>query len=300
MKAVQFDHFGGPENLRIVDLPEPHADTGEVRIRVRAAGVNASDWKKRAGQMDQGLPQTLGYEAAGVVDEIGDGVADVQLGDTVVGVGGGGAAQAEFTVLSTWAAIPASLDFVGAAALPSTVETAARALDQLGVTEGTTVLINGASGSIGSAAVQFAVHRGARVIGTASPATHDYLRSLGAEPVAYGEGMADRVRALVPNGVDLALDVAGSGVLPELTELADGPENVVTIADFSGAAKYGVRFSRGDSGRAEYAIALAMNLIDEGTFRIPVGQTFALQDVAEAHRVGESGSVRGKLVLTVD
>ncbi len=299
MKAAQFSRFGGPEVLVIVDLPEPHAGVGEVRIRVRAAGMNASDWKKRSGQMDQELPQTMGYEAAGVVDEIGERVSGVQLGDKVVGIGGGGAAQAEFAVLSTWAPIPASLDFVGAAALPSTVETAARALDQLSVTEGSTVLINGASGSIGSAAVQFAVHRGARVIGTGSPATHDYLRSLGAEPVAYGDGLTDQVRAITPNGVDLALDVAGSGVLPELIDLAGGAENVITIADVPGAKQYGVRFSRGDEGRAEYAIGLAMQLTDEGTFRIPVGRTFPLADVAEAHRVGESGTVRGKLVLTV-
>jgi len=300
MKAAQFTRFGGPEVLEIVDLPEPHAGVGEVRVRVRAAGVNASDWKKRSGQMDQELPQTLGYEAAGIVDEIGADVTGVRLGDRVVGIGGGGAAQAEFAVLSTWAPIPEALDFVGAAALPSTVETAARALDQLGVTAGSTVVINGASGSIGSAAVQFAVHRGARVIGTGSPATHDYLRSLGAEPVAYGEGMTDRVRALAPDGVDLALDVAGSGVLPELIDLAGGPAHVITIADFPGAKRYGVRFSRGNEGRAEYAIAQAMQLIEDGTFRIPVGQTFPLDHVADAHRVGESGAVRGKLVLTVE
>lgn len=299
MKAAQFRQFGGPEVLEIVDVPEPHAGAGEVRVAVRAAGVNASDWKKRRGQMDQDLPQTLGYEAAGVVDEVGGGVTGVRIGDAVVGVSGGGAAQAEYAALSMWVPIPASLDFVGAAALPSTVETAARALDQLGVTHGSTVLINGASGSIGSAAVQFAVHRGARVIGAGSPATHDYLRSLGAEPVAYGDGMVGRVLALVPDGVDLALDVAGSGNLLELIGLAGGADHVVTIADFVGAQQYGVRFSRGDTGRADYALALAVKLIGEGSFRIPVGQTFPLADVADAHRVGESGKVRGKLVLTV-
>lgn len=299
MKAAQFSRFGGPEVLEIVDLPDPHAGPGEVRIAVRAAGVNASDWKKRQGQMDQELPQTMGYEAAGIVDEIGEGATGIQIGDAVVGLGGGGAAQAELAVLSNWAHIPHSMDFVSAAALPSTVETAARALDQLGVTAGSTVLINGASGSIGSAAVQLAVHRGARVIGTGSPATHDFLRSLGAEPVAYGEGMSERVRAIAPSGVDLALDVAGSGVLPELIDLAGSPDHVVTIADFPGAQLYGVRFSRGDGGRAEYALALAMALVDAGTFQIPVGATFPLADIAEAHRVGESGKVRGKLVLTI-
>src|ERR1700759_978162 len=191
--------------------------------------------------MDPELPQTLGYEAAGVVDELGPGVTDVAVGDRVYGFSADGAAQAELAVLSGYAPVPAKLGFPGAAALPSAVETAARALDQLGVVRGSTLLVNGASGSGGRAAVQLAGARGARVIGTASPANQDYLRSLGAEPVAYGDGLAARVRALAPGRVDLALDVAGSGVLPELIELAGGPENVVTVADFAGATAHGGR-----------------------------------------------------------
>src|SRR6185436_13586593 len=232
VKAARFRRFGGPEVLEIVDLPDPHPGPGQVRITVRAAGVNPSDWKKRKGLMNGELPQTLGYEAAGVVDELGAGVTDVAVGDRVFGFSAEGAAQAELAVLSHYAPIAPSLDFPGAAALPAAIETATRALDQLGAGAGSTLLINGASGSVGSAAVQLAVVRGLRVIGTASPANHDYLRSLGAEPVAYGEGLAGRIRALAPDGVDVALDVAGSGVLPELIELAGGPEHVVTIADF--------------------------------------------------------------------
>jgi NADPH:quinone reductase-like Zn-dependent oxidoreductase len=299
MKAVRFSRFGGPEVLEIVDLPDPHPGPGQVRIAVRAAGVNASDWKKRQGLMDSELPQTLGYEAAGVVDELGEDVTDVAIGDRVFGFSADGAAQAELAVLSSYAPVPASLDFAGAAALPSAIETAARALDQLGVESGSTVLVNGASGSVGSAAVQLAVARGARVIGTGSPATHDRLRSLGAEPVAYGDGMGERVRALAPGGVDLALDAAGGGVLAELIELAGGPDHVITIADFAGAQKYGVRFSRGDAGRALYALAQVGDLVESGGFSLPVGQRFPLADVAEAHRVGEAGHVRGKLVLLV-
>src|SRR2546421_3598489 len=253
VKAVWFGRFGGPEVLEIVDVPDPHPGRGEVRIAVRAAGVNPSDWKKRRGLMDRQLPQTVGHEAAGVVDEVGEGVADVAVGDRVFGLSAEGAAQAERAVLSFYAPIPPSLDFAGAAALPTAIETATRALDQLGVGAGAgsghTLLINGASGSVGSAAVQLAVVRGARVIGTASPANHDYLRSLGAEPVAYGEGLAGRVRAVAPDGVDLALDVAGSGVLPELIELAGGAGRVLTVADFSGAREHGVRFSSGAAGR---------------------------------------------------
>jgi NADPH:quinone reductase-like Zn-dependent oxidoreductase len=299
MKAVRFSRFGGPEVLEIVDLPDPHPGPGQVRIAVRAAGVNPSDWKKRQGLMDAELPQTMGYEAAGVVGEVGEGVADVAVGDRVFGFSEAGAAQAELAVLSHYARIPPSLGFPAAAALPAAVETATRALDQLGVGSGSTLLINGASGSVGSAAVQLAVVRGARVIGTASPANHDYLRSLGAEPVAYGEGLAGRVRALAPGGVDAALDVAGSGILPELIGLAGGPEHVVTIADFGGAREYGVRFSSGDAGRAVHALAGIGELIESGRFSLPVAQTFPLAAIAEAHRVGEDGHGRGKLVLLV-
>jgi NADPH:quinone reductase-like Zn-dependent oxidoreductase len=300
MKAARFSQFGGPEVLELVDLPDPHPGPGQVRIAVRAAGINASDWKKRKGLMERELPQTMGYEAAGVVDELGEGVADVGIGDRVFGFSADGAAQAELAVLSYYAPIPRPLDFAGAAALPAAVETATRSLDQLGVGSVCTLLINGASGSVGSAAVQLAVARGARVIGIASPASHGYLRSLGAEPTAYGEGLVERVRALAPDGVDLALDVAGSGVLPELIELTGGPEHVVTIADFGGAQKYGVTFSRGDdAGRAVHALAEIGELIESGRFSLPVAQTFPLAQIAEAHRVSEEGHVHGKLVLLV-
>ncbi|MFJ2910304.1 NADP-dependent oxidoreductase [Streptomyces sp. NPDC087228] len=301
MKAAQFSRFGSPDVLEIADLPDPHPGPGQVRIAVRAAGVSVSDWKKRQGLMDQDqeLPQTLGHEASGVVDELGEGVSDVAVGDRVFGLSGEGAAQAESAVLDHYVPIPPSLGFAAAAALPAALETAARALDQLGAGAGSTLLINGASGSIGSAAVQLAVARGARVIGTAGPANHEYLRSLGAEPVAYGKGMAERVRALAPGGADLALDVAGSGVLPELIGLAGAPANVVTIADFTGAQEHGVRFSRGDTGRALYVLNEIGPLIEAGRFAPPSVQTFPLTDITEAHRVGEEGHVRGKLVLLV-
>ncbi|MBF6173011.1 NADP-dependent oxidoreductase [Nocardia blacklockiae] len=300
MKAARFSRFGAPDVLEIVDLPDPHPGPGQVRIAVRAAGINPSDWKKRQGLMDEELPQTLGYEAAGVVDEIGAGVSDVAVGDRVFGFSAEGVAQAELAVLSHYAPIPPSLDFPAAAALPAAVETATRALDQLGVGDGSTLLVNGASGIIGSAAVQLAVARGARVIGTAGPANHEYLRTLGAEPISYGDGLGERVRALAPDGVDLALDVAGSGVLPELVALAGGPDHVVTIADFAGAHEHGVRFSRGDTGRALHALAEVGDLVESGRFALPVARTFPLAEIAEAHRVGEHGHARGKLVLVVD
>ncbi|HEY1176294.1 MAG TPA: NADP-dependent oxidoreductase [Phytomonospora sp.] len=295
MKAACFRRFGGPEVLEIDELPEPRPGPGRIRIAVRAAGVNASDWKKRAGLMDPGLPQTLGHEAAGVVDALGEGVADAAVGDRVFGFADGPTAQAELAVLTHYAPMPPSLDFAEAATLPAAVETATRALDRLG--PGTPLLVNGASGSVGAAAVQLAAARGTRVIGTASPANHEYLRALGAEPVAYGEGLADRVRALAPHGVGAALDVAGSGILPELIDLAGGPEHVVTIADFAGAAAHGVVFSKGEDGRALHAIGEIGALIEAGRFRPPPVRTFRLDEIAEAHRAGEAGGSRAKIVL---
>jgi NADPH:quinone reductase-like Zn-dependent oxidoreductase len=148
--------------------------------------------------------------------------------------------------------------------------------------------------------VQLAVARGTRVIGTAGPRNHDYLRSLGGSPVAYGDGMAERVRALAPGGIDLALDVAGSGVLPDLIELAGGPGHVLTVADFEGARKHGVRFSRGDTGRALHILTEIGSLIAAGRFAPPAVRTFPLSEVAEAHRVLDSGRAPGKLVLLVE
>ncbi|NEB77832.1 NADP-dependent oxidoreductase [Streptomyces sp. SID14478] len=299
MKAVRYSSFGGPEVLELVDLPDPHPGPGQVRIAVRAAGVNPSDWKKRRGLMDPELPGTLGHEAAGVVDELGPGVTDVSVGDRVFGFTAEEGAQAERAVLSHYAPVPPSLGFADVAAMPAALETATRALDQLGVQSGSTVLVNGASGSVGSAAVQLAVARGARVIGTAGPANQEYLGSLGAEPVVYGDGLVERVRALAPDGVDLALDVAGSGVLPELIGLTGGADRVITVADFAGAQAHGVRFSRGDAGRALHVLGEIGELIDSGRFSLPAVRTFPLADVAEAHRAGERGRVREKLVLLV-
>ena len=300
MKAARFSQFGGPEVLEIVDLPDPHAGPGQIRVAVRAAGVNPTDWKLRKGLMGGELPQMTGREVAGVVDEVGEGVTDVSVGDGVFGFCDDGAGAAELALLSHYAPIPPSLGFAEAAGLPVALETATRSLDTLGIAAGSTLLINGAAGGVGSAAVQLAVARGARVIGAASPANHDYLRSLGAEPVAYGAGLVERVRALAPGGVDVALDVAGSGVLPELIQLAGGPEHVVTITDFAGAKQHGVAISSGsDAGRAVHAIAEIGELIEAGRFLLPVAQTFPLAQIAQAHRVSEDGHVRGKLVLLV-
>jgi NADPH:quinone reductase-like Zn-dependent oxidoreductase len=298
MKAVIFDKYGDADVLHVGEVAEPHAGPGQVRIAVRAASVNPIDWKLRSGALAEfipvELPKVVGYDGSGVIDEVGDG-ADAAVGDEVFGFGVGNATAAEYAVLDDFARKPAGLSFEEAAGYPVAAETAVRALELLGVGPGRTVLINGAAGGVGTAAVQLARARGARVIGTASERNHDLLRELGAEPTTYGEGLVDRVRAL--GGADLAFDVVGSGVIPELLEITGSPENVITIAD-PAAGEHGVRVS-GDAMDGRYAQALeeAARLYEEGRFRLPVERAYRFSEAAEAQRASESGHVRGKLVL---
>jgi len=300
MRALRYTEYGGPDVLTVEEAPEPHAGPGEVRVRVRAASVNPIDTKLRSGAMGgdpAALPRVPGVDAAGVVDEVGPGVDGVAVGDEVLGIGS--ATAAEQAVLSMWTAKPASMSWPEAAALALGAETAARALDLLGVGEGTTVLVDGAAGGVGSAAVQLAVARGATVIGTASERNHDFLRRLGALPTTYGAGLVERVREMTPGGVDAALDTAGKGSVPDLVRLVAEPSQVVSIADFS-ASEHGARVTSGNEGRADYALAEAVRLHGEGRYAVEVERTFPLAEGAEAHRVSEAGHVRGKLVLVVD
>jgi NADPH:quinone reductase-like Zn-dependent oxidoreductase len=302
MKAVRFSEYGGPDVLSVDEVDEPHAGDGQIRVAVKAAGVNPIDWKIRSGAMAQvmsvELPRTIGSDVSGIVDEVGPGVTDAAVGDQVFGSAVGGA-TADYALLDRYAPKPAGLDWAEAAGLPVAVETALRTLDLLGLEPGQTILVNGAAGGVGLAAVQLARARGASVIGTASEANHDYLRGLGAEPTTYGDGLVDRVRPLAPGGVDRALDAAGHGALPALIELTGSPENVVTIADFT-APELGVRVSTGGERRAWEALGLAAELHEQGAFSLPVARTFTFAEAADAHRLSEDGHVRGKLVLTPD
>jgi NADPH:quinone reductase-like Zn-dependent oxidoreductase len=296
MRAVAFAAFGGPEVLEIIDAPVPEPGPDQIRIAVGAAGVNGYDWKLRRGLMGSSLPKRVGLEVAGTVDAVGASVSDVVVGDRVFGFAIGGGA-ADFTLSAHYAVLPAGLDFSHGAALPVAVETASRALDAVGVGPHTTVLINGASGGVGQAAVQLAIHRGARVIGTASAANHPLLRELGAVPVTYGAGLIARVRALGSSPVDVAVDVAGGGVLADLIKLTGQADQVVTIADFAGAQATGVPFSGTTS--AYGALAQVAGLIEAGSFSLAVQQTFALEQIGAAQALSEQGHASGKLVVVL-
>jgi len=181
------------------------------------------------------------------------------------------------------------------------VETATRCLDLLGVSDGQTLLINGASGGVGLAAVQLARARGARVIGSGGQRSQERLRSFGAEPVLYGDGMGAHVAELAPDGVDAAIDMALSGGIATLVQLAGGADHVVAIADFQGTQEHGVRFSGGPGEvRRWHALQDVGALIEQGLFTMPVAHVLPLSEIAEAHRLSESGHAGGKIVLTVD
>jgi NADPH:quinone reductase-like Zn-dependent oxidoreductase len=304
MRALLVHEPGEAECLQLGEIPAPRARPGHVVVRVEASGVNPVDASNRADPTWAAIepPYVVGYELAGVVDSLGEGVSAVAVGDRVWGLlpvrGTRWGAYAELVELrGDWVSRrPAALAAVEAAAIPLAGSTAVQLLDRLGLSEGDSLLVHGAAGGVGSAAVQLARARGARVIGTASEANHDFLRSLGAEPTTYGDGMVDRIRALAPDGVDLAFDTAGKGGIPDLITLTGDPARVATIADF-GAAALGAKVTGGSAGRAPGALDEAARLVEAGRLHVPVQPTFTFAEAPEAHRLSESGHVRGKLVL---
>jgi len=304
MQAVVFDEYGAPDVLRLCDLPLPEAGAGEVRVRVRAAGVQPADCATRSGWFAQRgigmapFPRQLGNEFAGVVDAVGDDVASFIAGDEVIGWTSANAyAEAVVVPVRQLVRKPVMMSWAVAGALSASGQTAHTAVEALAIRRGDTVLVHGAAGGVGTIAVQLARLRGAHVIGTASRENHDYLRALGAEPVLYGPDLAQRVRTLAPHGVHAALDGSGRGALDASIELGIDPSRIGTLVDFEDVQRLGVQGIR--SERSRERLQALVDLHDAGLLRVHVRDIYPLAHAAVAHRDVENGHGRGKVVLMV-
>ncbi|MFP1625372.1 NADP-dependent oxidoreductase [Streptomyces sp. 5K101] len=307
MRAVTMSRYGKADDLELSDHPDPKVAPGEVLVRVKAAGVNPVDWKLAQGGLDGVMevrfPLIPGWDVAGVVERVGFDADEFQVGDEVYGYIRKDTAQlgayAEYVSapVRMLARKSATMSWEEAAGTPLAGLTAHQAIQRVGVRAGDTVLVHAAAGGVGSIGTQIAVALGARVIGTASERNHAFLRELGAEPVTYGPGLEDRIRALAPDGVDAALDFVGGDAVDVSLALVDRPDRVASIADPQAPAK-GARYVwvRPDAAGLTALAALA----DEGRLTVHVDRVLPLAEAAEAWRLNQSGHTRGKLVLRVD
>lgn len=298
--AVVMTGYGPPEVLKWAGVPLREPGEGQIRIKVKAAGISPTDLVLRAGYVKEVFPlppnAVLGFEAAGTVDAVGPGVIGTSIGDGVtallVSLGG----YAEYVVASIWTRKPVTVSWIDAAALPSSAEAAVGVLRQLNVKSGETLLLFGGGGSVGIIATQLAVARGIKVISAVGEQDETLARELGATPVRYGAGLVDRVRAL--GAVDAVFDAAGKGVLADAIALAGGPRRVITLAD-PAAADFGVTFSQYTTDRAPGALNETIALLADGRLRLRAHKTMPMQQVAEAHRQLESGTVHERIILTL-
>ncbi|MFF5537625.1 NADP-dependent oxidoreductase [Streptomyces cinerochromogenes] len=307
MKGISYPRYGGPEVLEYGELRDPKVGPDQVLVRVRAAAVNPVDWKCREGHLDPVLdavfPVIPGWDVSGVVVQPGAAVTEFAAGDEVIGyvredfLSRGTFAEYVAAPVRTLARKPRTLSFEEAAGLPLAGLTAYQVLVKaLEVRRGETVLVHAAAGGVGSLAVQIAAHLGARVIGTAGEHNHDYVRTLGGEPVAYGEGLTERVRGLAPEGVEAVFDTVGGDTLKTSANLLAPEGRLASIADPE-VLGYGGRycFVRPDAEDLRHLSELA----DQGALSVHVERTFPLERAADAHRLSQEGHTRGKIVVTV-
>lgn len=308
-RAVVFTKFGGPDVLEVAQVADVSPNEGEVAISVEAAGVNPIDWKVRSGSRATGPlrePQRVGADGAGVVTAVGVGVDGFRVGDPVAFREATGAYASDLCVPASKVFIrPSSVDAPVAAALGIPVGTAYQSLRSLGVTDRDVLLIHGGSGSVGQAAIQLALLWGARVIATTSQSRVDRVRHLGAEPVVYGEGLADRLRACGAD-VTAVLDAAGTdeGIAASL-DVASDRTRIATIVRGKEAATWGIRAFLAGSGVAltaqqeawrSEAMPVVLSLVASGRFQVEIGARYTLDQAADAHHASESGAP-GKLVI---
>ncbi|HEY2197502.1 MAG TPA: NADP-dependent oxidoreductase [Mycobacterium sp.] len=298
--AIVMTGYGPPEVLRWAEIPLTEPGAGQIRIKVKAAGISPTDLALRAGYLRDAIPlppdAVLGFEAAGTVDAVGPSVTGTAVGDSVAALLFSLGGYAEYTVASIWTRKPHTVSWIDAAALPSSAEAAVGVLRQLHVANGQTLLLFGGGGSVGVIATQLAVAQGVKVISVVGEHDEPLARELGATPVRYGPGLVERVRDLA--AVDAVFDAAGKGVLADATLLAGGPERVITLSD-PAASRFGVTLSEPTPERAPRALDDLMAMLAEGRLRLRAQTSMPMRQAAEAHRRLESGTVHERIILTV-
>ena len=304
-RAVRFDRYGAADVLKVVEVEDRSPGANEVRVRVVTAGINPGEIPVREGKMHERFPATFpsgeGSDFAGVVVEVGDRVDGVAVGDDVIGFSDQRNAQAESVTIAADRVIPKphGVPWEAAGALYIAGTTARACLDAVRVRRGDTVVVAGAAGGVGVLATQLAVLAGAAVVATAGKENHAYLTSIGAIPVEYGKGLVDRIRKIVPDGVDAFIDAHGDGNVEVAVALGVDRDRINTIADHVARKKYGVKGDGTATVSPREALIDLARLISAGELQVPIAATFPLDQVRAAYERLGKGHGLGKIVLEV-
>lgn len=302
-RAVRFDEYGGIDVLQVVEVEKPTAAPGEVIVQVKAAGINPGEATIRQGFFDAVVPATFpsgqGSDLAGVISEIGDGVGHFTVGDEVLGWSWRRSSQAEYVAVPAAQLIPkpAELSWSAAGSLYVVGVTAFAAVRAIDAKPGETVVVSAAAGGVGVVVVQLLRLKGARVLGIASESHHSWLKSHEVLPVAYGDGLADRLRAAAPSGIDAFVDLFGPEYLDLAVELGVARDRIETIISFEAAQKYGTKAEGSGDATATEVLAEMAGYIATGRIDLPIAAAFPLEDVRLAYTELEKRHTRGKIVL---
>lgn len=307
MRAIAYQEFGPAEVLQPTDLPKPHIGPDTMVVKVKAAGVNPVDYKIRQGHLegllDVAFPVVPGWDVAGIVEQPGLDTPEFQAGDEILAyaradlVSGGTLAEYVAVPVRTATHKPAALSFEAAAALPLAGLTALQSVRRSGLGDGSVVLVHGAAGGVGAFGAQLAVHAGATVVGTASPGNHEFLRSLGVQPIDYHGDLVAAARQAAPDGYDVIVDFAGVDVMDTVPELLKDGGNVTSILDARARDEFGGQYVwvRPDSAQ----LAELADLVAREVIKVEVAEVFDLEHGADAHRAVETGHTRGKVVVSI-
>ena len=302
-RAVRFDEYGATDVLRVDDVPDPQPGAGQLVVRVKAAAINPGEAKIREGALHERFPATFpsgeGSDFAGVVEKVGPGAGPFAVGDELIGWTDARASHAELVLVSAQNVTPKppAVPWEVAGSLFVAGATAWAAVRAAGVCDGDTVVVSGAAGGVGVFAVQLAARAGASVIGLAGESNHAWLRDHGVIPVRYGEGVAQRIAAAAPAGVDAFVDLHGDGYVELALQLGVAPERIDTVADFAAAQKHGVKVEGSAAGASAATLAQLAGLIAVGQLEVPIAATYPLDRVRDAYDRLASGHILGKIVL---